>query len=109
MLHDLKVRRKRPTEYVEIMPCPPNETRVSHRLPSPSLQNADFFQHSTHKTLSELRELGYKVEDDITDDENGDTIEDTARARFQNAAGIWEDPTQDPPVGWCCSRKRTSA
>lgn len=96
LLHDVKVHRKQPTEYVEVMPCPPDEILVSRRAVEPSLQNADFVQHRTHKTLSELRELGYKVEDDIVDDEDGsETIEDMARAVFNANADIWNDPTQN--------------
>ena len=95
MLHDVKVRRKRPTEYVEILPLPPNETRVSHRLNSPSLQEADFFQHRTHKTLSEIRQMGYKVEDELGDDDEGsETIEDFARDAF-SSGDKFEDETSD--------------
>lgn len=96
MLHDVKVHRKQPTEYVEIMPAPPDEILVSRRSTEPSLQNVDFVQHRTHKTLSEIRELGYKVDDDIVDDEDGsETIEDMARAVFNSNADVWNDPTQD--------------
>jgi hypothetical protein len=96
MLHDLKLKRKRPTEYVETLPCPPNEIMVSQRSTEASLQNADFVQHRTHKTLSELRQLGYKVEDEIGDDDDAfETQEEYARQKFQSAAGIWDDETQD--------------
>ena len=96
MLHDVKVRRKKPTEYVEIMPAPPDEILVSQRATEPSIQNADFVQHRTHKTLSELRELGYKVPDDITDDEDGaSTEEDYARNLFGHNSDMWDDPTSD--------------
>lgn len=82
-LHDVKVRRVRPTEYVEILPCPPDEVRVSQRSRGPSVADVDFVQHSTLKMLSELRELGYKVEDDIEDDDDATSnIEDFARDRF---------------------------
>jgi hypothetical protein len=79
-LHDVKVHRKRPTEYVEIMPAPPDEILVSQRSTEPSVQHADFVQHRTRKTLSELRELGYDVADDITDDEESETLEDFSRS-----------------------------
>ena len=95
MLHDVTVHRKRPTEYVEVMPAPPSEILVSQRGVEPSLQNADFVQHRTHKTLSELRELGYDVSDDIIDDDdNSETVEDFARAAFTSQADMWSDPTQ---------------
>ena len=94
MVHDVKVHRKRPTEYCEVMPCPPDEILVSHRATEPSVQNADFVQHRTRKTLSEIRELGYKVPDDISDDEDGsDSIEDFARNIFASDADLGNDPT----------------
>jgi len=94
MLHDVKVKRTKPTEYVGVDPVPPDEVLVSERARSPSLQDADFVQHRTHKTLSELRQAGYKVDDDITDDEQGDTIENISRTRF-NEGGAWQEPTLD--------------
>ena len=94
MLHDVKVHRKQPTEYVEVLPAPPDEIKVSQRSTEPSLQHADFVQHATHKTLSELRELGYDVPDDIVDGEDGsETLEDLSRAQFASAVDIWNDPT----------------
>ena len=94
MLHDVKVHRKRPTEYAEIMPAPPGEILVTQRSTEPSVQNADFVQHRTHKTLSELRELGYKVDDDITDDEDmSESLEDLSRSVFEADGGLWNDPT----------------
>jgi hypothetical protein len=96
IVHDVKVRRKQPTEYVEVMPAPPGEIRVSNRATEPSVQKADFVQHRTHKTLSELRELGYKVADDISDNEDGsESIEDQARALMSSDSDQWNDPTAD--------------
>lgn len=96
-LHDVKVRRKKPTEYVEVMPVPPDQLKVSQRTPEPSVQNSDFVQHETHKMISELRELGYDVPDDIVDGEDGsETVEDFARAVFSGEADQWDDPTKDP-------------
>lgn len=96
-LHDVRVHRKAPTEYVEIMPVPPDEILVSQRSVEPSVQNADFVQHRTHKTLSELREMGYNVADDIVDDdEASETIEKLSRAASASEADVWSDPTRDP-------------
>lgn len=95
-LHDCKVRRKRPTEYVEVMPAPPAEIIVTQRSVEPSLQNADFVQHRTHKTLSELRELGYDIPDDILDDEDSsEGLEDLAREAFTSGGDLWADATQN--------------
>lgn len=93
-LYDVQVRRKKPTEYVEVMPCPPSELRVSQRSTEPSLQNADFVQHETRKMVSEVRELGYEISDDLMDGEDSSAdMEDQARALFESDL---DDPTQDP-------------
>jgi hypothetical protein len=96
MLHDVKVKRSRPTEFVEITPTPPDEILVSQRTRTPSLQEADFVQHRCRVPLSQLREMGYKVEDDIGDDEDGDTLEEFARQRFGTQTEGWDDVTSDP-------------
>lgn len=94
MLHDVTVHRKYPTEYVEVMPAPPDEILVSSRSTEPSVQHADFVQHACHKTLSELRELGYDVDDDISDSEDSsESIEDYARNLFSSESDQWSDPT----------------
>src|SRR6478752_4088121 len=78
-LWDVKIRRTRPTEFAQIDPVPPDELKVSARVRGPSLQDADFVQHSTHVTLSELRQMGYKVKDDLGDEDNeGETQEEFA-------------------------------
>lgn len=91
-LFDVKVRRKQPTEFVEHMPAPPNEILVTQRSSEPSLQNADFVQHRPRKTISEVREMGYDIPDDIEDSEDGaESLEDYARAIDSAEMGV--DPT----------------
>ena len=96
MLHDVKVKRSKPTEYVRIDPVPPDEVFVSERARTPSLQDVDFVQHRTRKSLSELRQAGYEIDDDITDSEVEETMEDIARARFNQSGDIYDDQTSDP-------------
>jgi hypothetical protein len=95
MLHDVRLRRARPTEYVEVMPIPPDEVLVSDRATGPSLQDVDFVQHRVHVSLSDVRQMGYKVDDDIGDDDDSFEVESDSRDRFASAYGE-EDPTQDP-------------
>jgi hypothetical protein len=68
MLHDVKVKVKNVKGRVKIEPCPPEEILVA-----PDERNIDpntmrFFEHRQWKTISDLREMGYGVEDDIADD-----------------------------------------
>jgi hypothetical protein len=91
MLFDVTAKRKRPVEFVEVLPCPPDEILVSQRATEPSLQNVDFVQHRSKKTLSEVRQMGYEVEDDISDGETESEIEEQARNIFSQQDE--EDPT----------------
>lgn len=95
MLHDVKLRRARPSEYVSVEPVPPDEVLVSERARTPSLADVDFVQHRTRKTLSELRQAGYDVPDDINDDESGESLEDMARQRFGDVGDVYDDDTGD--------------
>ena len=51
MLHDVVVRRKSSTEYVETVPVPPDEIVISERTRTPSVQDTPFIQHRTHKKI----------------------------------------------------------
>jgi hypothetical protein len=95
MLHDVKVRRSKPTEYAELEPIPPDELLVSMRTRTPSVQQSDFVQHRKHVMLSELRQQGYDVDDDISDDDDSETIEDYARQRFGTRGDLWDDDTNN--------------
>jgi hypothetical protein len=96
MLHDIKVRRKRPTEYVEVIPIPPDEVLVSSRATSPSVQDVDFVQHRVELMLSDVRQMGYQVDDDIGSDDDTFDMEEYSRSRFGSLTDDSEDPTQDP-------------
>jgi len=96
MLHDIKVRRNKPTEFAEQLPIPPDEIIVSDRVRSASLQDADFVQHRVHLSLSALRQMKYDVADDISDDDRGETMEELGRNRFGQSGQIWDDETNDP-------------
>lgn len=94
MLHDVRVRRKTATEYVETIPVPPEEMVISERVRSAGLQDADFVQHRTRKTISELRQLGYKVDDDVSDDDDDSDEENYSRSRWGDNED--DDDTSDP-------------
>ena len=95
MLHDVRVRRKFPLEFAHIDPVPPDEIYVSARCVTPSVQDADFVQHRCRISLSEVRQMGYDVPDDISDDAEGETVEGYARERFSEL-DVEDDQTSDP-------------
>lgn len=92
MLHDVKIRVVRPKEFVKIEPVPGDEVLVSDHARTTSLQDLDFVQHRPRKSISELRQAGYIVDDDIVDDEQGETIEELGRQRF-GSTGTDDDST----------------
>lgn len=96
MLHDVKVKKIRPTEYVRIYPVPPDEILVGQTTREPSLQDTDFVQHRPMVTISWLRQAGYKVDDYISDDDSGETEEELARQRFGTSGDIYDDDVNDP-------------
>lgn len=68
-LHDVKVRITNVTGKACIEPCPSEEILVSADERSLDPNTTRFFEHRQWKTISDLREMGYEVEDDISDDQ----------------------------------------
>jgi hypothetical protein len=95
-LHDVKMRRKRPTEYVKLEPVPGDEMLVSDAARVPSLQDVDFCQHRPLKSISELRQAGYIIDDDIADDDSGESVEEQARQRFSSNSSDDNDDISNP-------------
>lgn len=94
-LHDIKVERKRPQEYVAVEAIPPDEILVSHRHRWTSLSDVDFVQWRRRTTIGELRALGYEVDDEVPGLDE-DTPEMRARTRFNEYPFSHDDDTGDP-------------
>jgi hypothetical protein len=67
-LHDIKVKVTNKEGKAKIEPCPPEEILISADERSIDPNTVRFFEHRQWKTISDLREMGYDVEDDIADD-----------------------------------------
>jgi len=83
--YDVRIRTRKKDGYARYEVVPPEEILVIGR--DPNIQKASFVQHRTRMTLSNLREMGYDVEDDINDGGDGDVTNSdvyTARRRDQN-------------------------
>ena len=65
--HDVKVRILNKEGCAKYAVIPPEELLISVDTRSPNPKNAPFIQHRTRKTISALREMGYDVQDDISD------------------------------------------
>lgn len=81
--HSVRLERKSSRDTVKIDNIAPEHIRVDHNSRSLSLQDprVAFVQHNEFKTLTELRNDGFDVPDDIADD--GDSI------------GDWEEDQRD--------------
>lgn len=66
MLHDVRVKLEKSVEQVKIVCVPPEEIIVSQDSRDIDPNQVQFFEHRTYKTISDLREMGYEVEDDIS-------------------------------------------
>lgn len=62
---DVKIRRTDKDGFARYETVPPEEFLIIGRDPNP--QNATFVQHRQRMTISDLREMGYDVPDDIQD------------------------------------------
>lgn len=91
-LHDVRVRRTYACGYVRLENVPPEEISVHKSVKGLDLQSAIYIRHRTQKTLSELRQDGYDVADDVTD---GDGLVDTD---IVDARDRW-DEDEDAPTG----------
>lgn len=113
MLHDVTVRRIRPVEFAKFEAVPPEELYISRNARSANLQDVDFVQHRRKITISELREMGYDVPDDLAgwrDDITG--IEKLSRDRFHDFSIDDDDGATDPAsrmVTYCESYIRVDA
>lgn len=72
-LHDVTVREVEEIGEAKYAAVPPEEFLIGRDATSPNPQGARFVEHCTKKTISELREMGYDVEDDISDLSGDDT------------------------------------
>lgn len=68
--YDVRVRVRRKDGFARYEVVPPEELLVIGR--DPNIGKASFVQHRTRMTLSDLRELGYDIDEDIDDGGQGD-------------------------------------
>lgn len=92
----VKLKRTSKNGKVCIDPVPPEEMRVSSRVKSSSLRDADYIEHRTEKTISEIRQMGLEIDDKIASDEEDDEgVLSTARDQYYD---IDDDQGSDPSM-----------
>ena len=87
-LHDVVIERVESEGKACIKVLPPEHCLIDAATPDFTLRDCNYFEYWDLKTLSELRAMGLKVEDDISDADDDDTLEDDARDRFSEE---WRD------------------
>jgi hypothetical protein len=98
MLHDIQVRRMKTRGFVRVDNVPCEEMLVHQSTRGLDLQDALYVEHRTSKTLSEIRQMGYDVEDHEagTLDESASMIEPQARDRFNEIQTFLTQESSDP-------------
>jgi len=96
--HDAVFRRNRKHGKVCVEPCPPEEILISRDTRN-DLSKSRFVEHRTRKSLSEIREMGFDVPDEIADyAPNADfNMERMERDKFDDAYAYSPDPGNADP------------
>lgn len=97
MLYDVEIRRTEEQTVQCIRILPPERTLVSESTTSWRLDECDYFEYWDSKSLSELRSLGFDVDDDVAEDSVRDGQEDIARNQF-NEQFVDEKRPTDPSM-----------
>lgn len=99
LLHDVRLKRKRVDEYAKYGAVPPEELLIARTARQVSLADAEYVCHRRKLTFSDLRMMGYKIDDgdtEIGQDWDGVHLEDLARDRFNETDAAWD--TTDPAM-----------
>jgi hypothetical protein len=82
-LHDVSIKRVREYKGVKVCVLPPERVMVSESVTGMSVKDADFFEYWEMRTISEIRSMGFEIDDDINDDAGEiDGQEDQSRDQF---------------------------
>lgn len=98
MLHDVKIKRLVPKKRICIENVPPEEIRIHVTTRSVQPSGGIYTEYRRSLTLSEIRQLGYSVEDDEAgvDDEAANNLEIVARNRFESQVYADDASGSDP-------------
>lgn len=95
MLHDCVVHRTKNQGWVSVDNVPPEEIYVHRSLRTIAMEDCEFVQHRARRTLSQLRQDGYEIPDDVstTGDDAGQVNDQItiSRDRFDDDEDLRED------------------
>jgi hypothetical protein len=98
MLYDIKIRRSKVETQYCIDVLPPERCKIAESTKEVQLHDCDYFEYYDFVTISQLRQDGYEVTDDISDDGDKNTQEDAARDRFGEQDDNDETRPNDPSM-----------
>lgn len=78
-LIDIRLRRTKAKKKLAYKVLPPERCKVDGSCTDFTLNECDYFEYWDNCSISDLRSMGYEVEDAIGDDADWDTLEDNAR------------------------------
>ena len=90
--YDIKLRATETDGLVKFRAVTPESLLVIGDDPNP--QNASFLQHREKKTISDLREMGYEVDDHINDSGSGETYT-SVQAAARSTDGLYLQDAND--------------
>jgi len=80
-LYDVELKRVKAEKRLNLDVLAPERCRVGQDTKDFTLETCNFFEYwDDTMTISDLRKLGYEIDDDIADEPYGETEEDSARS-----------------------------
>ena len=99
-LHDIVIEKTEKEGKVKLCVLPPEHCLISSDTPDWTLERCEYFEFREEKTIADLRQMGFDVDEDISDETKiTDSPEDFARNRFL------ERPYKDPDASTGMMRK----
>jgi hypothetical protein len=98
MLYDVEIRRTKEEVQYCIDVLPPERCKIAESTKTVQLRQCSYFEYYDFCTISELRELGYEIDDDIGQGDGADTEEDDARDQYSEQTGYDDEHKIDPAM-----------
>jgi len=101
MLHDIVAQQTKEYGCEKLFNIPPEQVLVAHDWPNVDFEDCPFLEIIDYPTISALRQNGYEVEDDISDDSSDINEMDTRIRRSVEGDDLFEpgdDGGSDPSM-----------
>lgn len=99
MLHNVELMKKKNYGCVKIEVLPPERCLVAQSTKGVSVRDSDFFEYWELKSISDLRSMGFDVDDSISDSGGPEfTLEDNARDQYAERAQVNDFDSPDPTM-----------